>query len=151
MSAPFDIDQVIARITEKVTAFQTVEGAAEYASITSLKDFRAPCAFALLAQERGDTEQMPGARPSGRQRAIVTFGIVIAVRNYRDKRGAESMDELSPLVGSCRNALMGWTPAVSGARPCRWLQGDVLEYDSNTLLWSDVYQTQHFIGGGTGS
>ena len=142
-AAPFDASLVIARLREQVQALQAVEGAAEYAAITSLRDLRPPCAYVLLARERGDGEPPKG----GRQRALVTFGVVLAVRNYRDQRGAESMDELAPLLGQVRAALMGWTPAVTGGRPVQWLQGDVLDYDNSTLLWSDVYQPQHFIGG----
>ena len=50
------------------------------------------------------------------------------------------------LFRSVRDALMGWLPPVEGARPIRWLQGDVLDYDASVLLWAEVYQTQQFIG-----
>lgn len=143
-AAPFAISQLIAHLREQVPDFQTVDGSAGYAAITSLRDFRPPCAYVLLARERGDGE-VPKA--GGRQRALVTFGVVIAVRNYRDLVGGESIEEISPLIGQARAALMGWTPPAQGGRPCQWLQGDVLDFDDSTLLWSDVFQTQHFIGG----
>lgn len=144
MSAlPFDINQVITRIKEQVTELQSVEGAAEYSAITSLKDFRAPCAYVLLAQEKSDGEPRT---PNALQRANVTFGVVIVVKNYRDQRkGAEANDTLRPLVGAVREAVKGWQPELPGARPCVWLQGDVADYDNTNLLWIDVYQTQHFI------
>ena len=75
-----------------------------------------------------------------------TVGVVLAVSNYRDTRGAETVEELTPLLGKVRAALMGWTPDIIGGRPFQFLQGDVLDYDASTLLWTDVYQTQHFIG-----
>lgn len=145
MSArPFDIDQVIARIKECVPKFNSVEGAAEYSAIRELKDFRAPCAYVLLAQEKNDGENIKA--PNAVQRALVTFGVVIIVKNYRDQRkGNEANEALRPLVGSVREALKGWQPELPGSRPCSWLQGDVADYDNTNLLWIDVFQTQHFI------
>ncbi|MCY1503918.1 hypothetical protein D9M68_380670 [compost metagenome] len=142
-SAPFPVSTVIAHLVAQVTAFQQVQGAAEYSAIRSLTEFRPDSAFVLLARERGDGEP-PKA---GRQRAIATFGVVIAVQNYRDLTGGESIQDISPLIGQARAALMGWTPPVDGGRPCRWIQGDVLDFDNSTLLWADVFETQHFIGG----
>jgi len=142
-SAPFSVRVVIERLKAAVPDFQSVAGTAEYGSITSLREFRPDSAFVLLARERGDGEAPKG----GRQRALCTFGVVIAVRNFRDRMGGESMEEISPLIGQARAALMGWIPPVNGGRPCRWLQGDVLDFDNDTLLWSDVFETQHFIGG----
>ena len=144
MSAPLDPRLIIDRLVAQVPALQLVEGAAAYAAISSLRDFRTPSAYALLAREE---DADPEGLAHGRQRAIVKFGVVIAVGNYRDVRGgAETADELRPIVGAVREALMGWLPPLAGARPIRWLQGDVLDYDASVLLWAEVYQTQQFIG-----
>jgi hypothetical protein len=71
---------------------------------------------------------------------------VVVVKNYRDKRkGSESNAQLRPLVGKIRTALKSFTPADQGARACKWLQGDVADYDHVNLLWIDVFQTQHFL------
>ena len=145
MSTLFDARLIMDRLTAEVPALQQVEGAAAYAAISSLRDFRTPSAYVLLAREEDADPEAPG---HGRQRALVKFGVVIAVGNYRDLRGgAEAADELRPVVGAVRAALMGWQPPVQGARPIRWLQGDVLDYDASVLLWAEVYQTQQFIGG----
>ena len=143
MSQPFDSQMVIDRL-KSLPELQSVAGAAEYATVTSLKDFRVPCAYVLLLQERGDDAAV---KPRGGQRAIVTFAVVVAARNYGDQRGERTLQELRPLLGSVRDLLMGWTPEARGARPVQWTRGDVLDYDRSTLLWADVYQTQHFIGG----
>jgi hypothetical protein len=145
MSAPFDIKLVIDRLRAEVPELQSVEGVAEYGAVTSLRDFRSPSAFALLVRERADGEDPKPGR--GTQRLLVTFAVVLVVSNYRDTRGGEVVDEIKPLLGKTRAALMGWQPGVPGARPCRFIQGDVLDYDASTLLWTDVYQTQQIIGG----
>ena len=142
-SAPFPMTVILERLRELVPDLQSVEGTAEYAAIKSIGDFRTPCAYALLAREAGDGQPAK----AGRQRANVSFGVVLAVRNYRVAGGDEAMGEASPLIAQARAALLGWTPPVNGARPCSWLDGGVLDFDDTTLLWSDVFQTQHFIGG----
>lgn len=142
-SAPFSTGLVIEHLRATVADLQQVEGAAQYAAITRLGEFRADSAYVLLVKERSDDEP-PKA---GRQRALVTFGVVIAVTNYRDRAGGESIEDISPLIGHVRAALMGWQPPISGGRPCQWLQGEVLDYDASILLWAETYRTQHFIGG----
>jgi hypothetical protein len=146
-SDPFDIDLVIARIKAQVPTFRNVRGSADYASIKQFSDFAPPEAFVLLARERGG--ESPG---NSRQAVRVAFGVVIVARNYREQRGKPALDSARPLIGQVRDALIGWIPQdassnkVSGGRGCQWSQGDVMDYDSATLLWSDIFTTQHFIG-----
>lgn len=146
-AAPFNVDLVIARLKDQVPELQNVRGVADYAAIEKFSDFRAPEAFVLLARERGKAS--PG---SVQQFVEVYFGVVIVVRNYRDQRGKPALDDASPLIGKTRQALLGWIPQnadgvqLKGARGCQWVQGDVMDYDASTLLWSDVFQTQHLIG-----
>lgn len=146
-SEPFDIDLVIARLKSQVPTLRNVRGAADYASIKQFSDFVPPEAFVLLARERG--VEAPG---NSRQPARVLFGVIVVARNYREQRGKPALDAATPLVGQVRDALIGWIPQdgngvpVRGGRGCQWSQGDVMDYDQATLLWSDVFSTQHFIG-----
>jgi len=141
--APFDVTPIIARLKSQVPALLTVGGAADYAAVKGLADFRAPCAFVLLAREK----LKPHAGQDS-QRVVVTFGVVLAVRNNRPaERGAAAASDLSTYLAAIRSALIGWSPAAVGAdrRGVQLLQGDLLNYDSSTLLWSDVYQTYQFL------
>lgn len=139
---PFDIDLIIERLKIDVPDFRAVEGACEYAAITGLRDFAAPCAYVLPIKETPDDKSPKG----GQQRAIVSFGVVIAVRNYRDTRGGETTNQASPFIGQVRQSLMGFAPQVPGSRDIKWLGGNVLDYDKSTLLWSETFQTQMFVG-----
>lgn len=146
MSAPFDMELIRARLRSEVPDLRQVRGSADYTAITAIKDFVPPEAFVLLARERGGA--LAG---QARQPAAVFFGVVVAVRNARYQRGTPLVEAMSPLVGEIRKALIGWTPTVNGApvpggRPCTWVQGDLLDHSVDTLLWSEVYQTQHFVG-----
>lgn len=150
-SAPFDTDLVIERLRglqiEGKPAFRQVRGAADYAGIQRIGDFAPPEAFVVLAREIGDP--MPG---HARQPAVAAFGVVIAARNYQYQRGKPALDSIRPLIGAVRQSLIGWIPAdhdgraAPGARGCAWQSGDTLDYSAGTLLWSEVYTTQHFLG-----
>ena len=142
-AAPFDVNLVIDQLQANVPALRQVKGAADYAAIKGLRDFTTPCAYVLLAREKPIVEK---GVTSGHQNTPVTFGVVVAVRNYRaSERGMQAADDLNAVLGQVRSALLGWIPPVPGGRPTNLTQGDLLDYDQATLLWSDVYQTQHFL------
>ena len=129
------------RIREMVAEFESVEGAADYAAVQDLRSFRTPCAYVVLAQEKGSSDI-----PRGTHQATATFGVVTAARNYSSASGVAATDDARPLIKAVREALVGWQH-----RPdffaCSWVQGDVLEYDANTLLWIDVFETTYFVNG----
>ncbi|AMU97903.1 phage tail terminator protein [Xanthomonas citri] len=153
-SIPFDVAPVIERVAAQVSVLQQVRGAADYAAIQALRDFRTPEAFVLVTNERAasqDNARISTGASAGagqaRQAAAVEIGVVLAVRNYRYERGKPAVNDAMPIIGSVRDSLMGWLPPnVRGARPLRWLRGYVLDYDAGTLLWADTFTTQHFIG-----
>lgn len=152
-SAPFDVDLVVQRLRAELgDVLQQVRGAADYAAIQGMRDFRPPEVFALLIAER-DLAARAGAggqaAPSGRARQAVQveFGLVLAVRNARYQRGAPAVQDAMPLIGAVRDALIGWIPpGLPMARPVTWQRGRVLDYDAGTLLWTDIFTTQHSIG-----
>lgn len=150
-AAPFDIDLVINRLRTVVVpgVLRQVRGAADFASMTAIRDFTPPEAFVLLAREKV-TETKTGISLPGQQTALpqvvsITFGVVLAVRNYRQQAGAQLADELRQTLGTVRNVLLGWTPPVGGGRACQLVQGELTDYDSATALWTDVWRTQQII------
>lgn len=146
-SAPFDHNLVIARLKDQVPELQEVGGAADLAAIRQIRDFRTPSAFVILAVETPVPRQPGAPGAATRQMVQVQFGVVVAVRNYRDNRGKAAADELRPELGRVRDALIGWVPpGLTGARDCQLVQGKVIDYDTDTLIWTDLYQTQHSIG-----
>lgn len=148
---PFDVSLVIDRLQAAVgkNALRLVSGSADYASVDKLSDFAPPCAFVLLARERGietaSGSSLPGQQRRLPQRMEVTFGVVLAVRHYRQTRGHALRDELGAQLARVRGLLLGWTPPLPGARACQLLQGDLTDYDHSTALWIDVWRTQHVI------
>jgi hypothetical protein len=139
---PFDVAAVIARLAA-LPELQSVQGAAEYAAVTSIKDFRPATAYVVLLREDAADEPPPRL---GIQRALVTFGVVLASSHYGDRAGGDAVAALRPLIGAVRASLIGWLPDGSGTRQVHWLQGDLVEYDAGMILWREIFQTQHFIG-----
>lgn len=148
-AAPFDVKPVVARIKDAVPALRQVGRAGDYASVRSLGDFPVPAAYVLLAREKAQETKsgisMPGQQTKMAQVVPVNFGVVVAVRNYREQAGEQLADELLEILGAIRDALLGWTPPGNGTRACQLLQGDLTQYDRATALWTDVWRTQHII------
>lgn len=152
-AAPFDVGLVIARLKAQVPTLRKIAGAADYATVRGLNDFPAPCAYVLLAKEKGEPRPtghaVPGSQVRTVQRAVVTFGLVTAVRNYRESDlGYQGKDSLEMILRQIRDALIGWAPQVDGTDVCSFIQGSLTQYDAGTLLWTDVYQTKHLLGAG---
>lgn len=119
-----------------------VGGAAQYAGVKSLGDFRTGSIYVVLAKEHNAAQN--SNQPLRKAPATATFGVIVVARNYRDQTGRAAKDDLAPLVGAVREALIGWAP--DGCKPIAWLQGDVLDYDRTNLLWIDVFSTMHVLG-----
>lgn len=152
-AAPFDAGLVVARLKAEVPQLRLVGRGADYAAIRSLADFPTPCAYVLLATETAAAKP-PGHAPSGqvvhvRQMVEVVFGVATAIRNYREDRGDSLADELKQFVGDIRRSLIGYVPALQGARAIQWTSGRIEDYDASTALWVDIFKTQHAIGSAT--
>jgi hypothetical protein len=138
---PFDTSLAQARLKTQVAALREVEGASEYAAVKALRDFPTPCAYVLFAVEAGSGTPR-GARVAG---ASAEFGVVLAVSNYRDRRGEQLQPELVTLLGQVRSALIGWQPPAPGVGPIAWRGGAVMDYDDATLLWVEAYECTHVL------
>lgn len=144
MNAPFDISLVAERL-RSISVLQEVGEQAEYLAIKELRQFRTPSAYAVLAKETGDPNPAGNRAGANRQLVTVLFGVVIAVRNYR-RDAAEKAEMLDGVIGQVRSAIIGWTPDLPMARPCQFVSGEPLDSNDSTILWGEVYATQHSIG-----
>lgn len=138
----FDPELIQARLRDPQFGFEKVEGASEYAAVERVSSFRHGTAYVVLTRERnaaGDKQH-----PVKSAKVEVTFGVIVVGRNYRDSTGAEALKSVQPAIGNVRKALLGWMPEGC-LTPCRWIQGEVLDYDKTNLLWADVYSTTYVI------
>lgn len=142
-NAPFDTGLVADRL-RLITGLQVGE-LAEYLLIKELRQFRTPSAFVVMAKETGNPSRSGHPGNTQRQVVEVLFGVVVAARNYRiDTR--ERANDLRQVVTSVRNQILGWTPNLPMARPCQFVNGEPLDSNDSTILWGEVYSTQHSIG-----
>ncbi|WP_339844301.1 hypothetical protein [uncultured Halopseudomonas sp.] len=141
--APLDMQPIIEHLRASVPALDRVEGAAEYNQVKALSDFRIGTAYVVLANERNPVGAAPQARRAASADSI--FGVVLVARNYRDQSGAEALQDLGPLIGGVRQALVEWD--APGMDAIRWLQGDAVDSDASRVLWIDVFTTTHVLRG----
>lgn len=137
--APLDTGLVAQRLRERVPQLHHVGGAADYAAVKELAGFRTPSAYVIFAEEE-NTGKVPAAVGCASAEVRAQFGVVLALRHYREALGEQMQTEARHLVGAVRAALMGWRPAHPGARVLAWQSGRVLDYDAGVLLFADLYQ-----------
>lgn len=139
----FNAELIQERLRHPQFNFAKVEGAAEYSGVERIASFRHNTLFVVVSKERNKSAEKSAA--SKRAIAEVTFGIISVGRNYRDTTGEAALQDVGPVIGRVRKAVLGWTPAGC-LTPCQWLEGNVLDYDKTNLLWLDVFTTSYTIG-----
>lgn len=145
-NAPFDHRQVIERLKANVPALREIGTAADFQAVKRLPEFPTPAAYVLLAEESGEPKPSGNSTGSARQKVGVVFGVVLAVRSYRYSQLADAADDLWSILDQVRSALVGWTPDLPLARGAQFVTGKTLDSDDTTLLWGEIYSTQHSIG-----
>lgn len=145
-NAPFDHRLVIERLRATVPVLRDVGTAADFKAVQRLQDFPTPAAYVLLAEEAGEPKAAGNSTGTARQRVGAMFGVVLAVRSYRYAQLADAADDLQSILDQVRGALVGWVPDLPLARGVQFVTGKVLDSDDTTLLWGEIYSTQHSIG-----
>ena len=139
---PFDTSLIVDRLRQQVPDLHAVGGAADYGAVKELRAFRTPSAYVIFAEE-DNTGKVPTSPGVCAQESSVQFGVVLALRHWRETRGEQMQDDMRVLVGQVRAALIGHKPAQQGVRAIGWQSGKVLDYDAGTLLFADVYQLHY--------
>lgn len=107
---------------------------------------RRDAAFVLPLYERAVAPEGEDQTQGGLQRQMMALGVgvVLAVRNRRDRRGGDALAEMRRLRQQVRNALFGWQPdgAFEAVMP---EGGELLELvdDEGLLLWQDAFRTRY--------
>ena len=139
---PFDTSRIVDHLRTQVPDLHHVGGAADYAAVKELRGFRTPSAFVIFAEER-NTDKLPDSVGQCAVEASVQFGVVLALRHWREQRGEQMQDDARRLIGQVRAALIGHRPTPKGVRVIGWDAGKVLDYDASVLLFADVFRLHH--------
>lgn len=135
----FDTAQVVQRIRACLPEMQFVGGAADLAAVQELRSFRTPSCYVIFAAEH-NTARVPDSIAQCALETRVEFSTVLAIRHFREQRGAQMEDERLALLARLRGALIGWRPPQPGCRVVGWQGGRTLDYDAQALLLADDWQ-----------
>ncbi|NYZ12887.1 hypothetical protein HL658_10015 [Azospirillum sp. RWY-5-1] len=130
------LSTIVARLAPPATTLGLVQGAAELRAVT-----QAPPAHLLPAAwvvPVGDVAGAARVVNAPRQSLTATFGVVLAVADRSDPRGAAAADALTDVRRMVLSALLGWMPEGADG-PCAFGGGEVLELETAALWWIDRY------------
>ena len=126
--APF-----VQRIEAETSVFKDIKGAAELAAAEA--ECRRDSCFVLYADdEAGENELLAGVR----QRRTIGMGVIMAITNHRDRRGAQALSELEVARGQVIQALLGWEPDGSDGM-VTYRRGRLLNFNRATIWWQDEF------------
>ncbi|PRW16307.1 hypothetical protein CSB92_0006 [Pseudomonas aeruginosa] len=115
-SAPFDHNLIIERLKDQVAVLESVGGAADFAAIKAVRDFRTPTAYVILAEETPMPRSSGAPGAATRQMVQVRFGVVVATRNY-GQQGQERDGRSAPGTGTGAGCPDRLGAAWSGGSP----------------------------------
>ncbi len=139
--SPLNTEIIEQRLRDEIPQLEHVGGAADYAAIETMRNFRTPSVFVAPSKEKAIDGQARHV-----YQAHSTFGIIIAVNNRRADKGQSTLSDARPIIEAVRKALIRWMPEDRAFRECVWLEGEVLDYDKSVLLWADVFKTNFILG-----
>lgn len=133
------LSQIISRLDTQVAALKQVGGAAELGAVGN-GVVVTPAAFVVLLAERASGNAVENGVE---QRIEVRFGVIYAVRNVQDARGAAAQGELQTLREAGFTALLGWQPEA-GYDPALCHAGRLLKLENLVLWWQDEFTTAFY-------
>lgn len=138
MAQPFlDLNLIVARVTAQVSALKRVAESMDIPSAADDLKAVAPAAYVLPLQDPAGPNALANAVS---QQVTARFGVLLAVRNFRDPRGEAARSELTPLRSSVADALLNWQPGADYT-PCEYGGGRLLQLTDQVLWWIDEYRT----------
>lgn len=136
------IDEIIARLEADKAALglKLVAGAAAFARAAEANPTATPAAYVIPLDES------PGAPPfSGDdiQKIDVMVGVVLALSNVADAKGAAAHTDLQTLRDAVKASLLGWAPATGYATLSRG-RSTMMAFRDGHLWWQDIYLSSFY-------
>lgn len=132
-----DHDLAIAQL-KTLGLFRSVGSAADAARAmagqTALGD--GPAAFVLPISDHPSPPRSEG----GGQAAVITFGVLMMVRQASDPSGMGGLEKIQQLQASLQAGLLGWD-GLPGCTPIWSAGGHVLEFQPAALWWLEEFST----------
>lgn len=130
------IAAVIASLQVSGSPFAIVEGATEFATVSSKRPTASPAAFVLVKEEAGgENERMTGGTL---QRLEADLAVVIFTENVSDPIGGGSGSDLEALKDYARGQLVGLEPA-GAVEPMEFISGELLAARGGGVWHEEIY------------
>ena len=114
---------IVAEIRRHCPSFEgRVYGSVEFADIESLTNLPMPCSFVLPL---GESTSEPIFSTDYMQDVEQSFGVVVFVKNSRDRTGMDAYDSLEEIKAEIHRVLTGWVPNEDS---------DPVVYDGSSVL-----------------
>ncbi len=118
-----------------VPPFRIVEDAAAFSAIKNPPQSNA--AFVVPVSEAAkEPVRMTGVT---RQFVMVSFSVVIFMRQYGDTKGGAKIKSIQDLRALVSSALLGWE--TGDYTPISFVKGDLMQLEGAGMWWLDEYQT----------
>lgn len=126
-----DLDFVIGRLKAATSGFKAIGGAADMDAALA-GAVTVPSAFVIPLADQSSEQAHTGTYD---ETDLNEFGVVLAVSNLRDTRGAAALATLAPTRAQVRGALAGWVPDEDTGEPVTKVRGQLLRFDGDGRLW----------------
>ncbi|MCV0424666.1 MAG: hypothetical protein K5905_04275 [Roseibium sp.] len=135
------VSEIIVRLKDGQTVFQTVAGAVEF-SVIEKNRLASPGAYVMSAEEGSS----PNERLNGKvlQRLETDIAVLIVVDNLSGTLGSAAGDELEDLKSFVRSRLLGFVPA-SGVEPITHVSGEIVKASGGTVWFEDRFSAPSYL------
>jgi hypothetical protein len=121
--------------------FNKVSGAANFVAAQDDLKNAFTAAYVIPLSDVAKPNDLMGM--SVEQHIIERFGIVLAIRNYRDVRGGAVNSDLELVRKQTIGSLLGFVPAT-GYEPIQYGGGRILQLDLSTIWWQLEFTTGYY-------
>jgi len=130
------ITEISARLRDQVAALKLIGSALDFAVASETEPPATPAAYVMLLREVPSPSEVEGCVI---QQIGVRIGVVYAIKNVADVKGAAAQVDLKALRAAGQTALLGWSP--TDAEPLERGPGNLLAFKNRVLWWQDEYLT----------
>ncbi len=131
------IDETATRLRDELGGvLKLVGGALDFAAASEAQPAAMPAAYVMLLREVPSPSDVANGVV---QKIGASLGVVLALKNVSDTKGAVAQVDLAALRKLVQASLLGWSP--TDAEPLERGPGTLLAFKNGVLWWQDVYLT----------
>jgi hypothetical protein len=136
------IAEIVAKLEAEKAALglKWVAGAAGFQQAAEYNPTAVPAAFVVLLDEAPGERQFSG---NDIQKIDVQAGVIFAVSNASDPKGAAAQTDLKAIRDNVKESLLGWVP-VTDYRPLERGRSTLMGFKDGYMWWQDIYLSSFY-------